>query len=382
MKRVVVLMTSQSAGIVFEKIRFDRFVKVDYFLVSQVEQSHIELKNKLKRATGFLVIVDSSFTEKNINLPYIGDNLKKHQAKIAVMLNGVDLSLDDCIIIRPDSNGNIDSKLIMYILCNGNNPTKLDWVGIERFLMKFVFPLLAILMLFFLIPLPTVDQNVLIWLTKNRWISILLGVLMQWIAIVNIYNAMYKEKKLSRKEISRIESFFNNKTDPNSDSPSQEEGNPNKQVSKDTLSENLMTYNLIALYRNINWGQRQAKVAFVFGIVFSICGLVVYCLPLILHKDFSNPDVASSVISPLVGGTISELIAATAMLIYSKSIKQLNYYHKALHENERFLSCINIIKCSECNKFDRIPMIDKVVSDYMKTGIEEQRASTKEEADD
>lgn len=71
MKRVVVLMTSQSAGIVFEKIRFDRFVKVDYFLVSQVEQSHIELKNKLKRATGFLVIVDSSFTEKNINLPYI-----------------------------------------------------------------------------------------------------------------------------------------------------------------------------------------------------------------------------------------------------------------------------------------------------------------------
>ena len=376
MKRVVVLMTSQSAGIVFEKIRFDRFVKVDYFLVSQVEQSHIELKNKLKRATGFLVIVDSSFTEKNINLPYIGDNLKKHQAKIAVMLNGVDLSLDDCIIIRPDSNGNIDSKLIMYILCNGNNPTKLDWVGIERFLMKFVFPLLAILLLFFLIPLPTVDQNVLIWLTKNRWISILLGVLMLWIAIVNIYNAMYKEKKLSRKEISRIESFFNNKTDPNSDSPSQEEGNPN------TLSENLMTYNLIALYRNINWGQRQAKVAFVFGIVFSICGLVVYCLPLILHKDFSNPDVASSVISPLVGGTISELIAATAMLIYSKSIKQLNYYHKALHENERFLSCINIIKCSECNKFDRIPMIDKVVSDYMKTGIEEQRASTKEEADD
>lgn len=149
MKRVVVLMTSQSAGIVFEKIRFDRFVKVDYFLVSQVEQSHIELKNKLKRATGFLVIVDSSFTEKNINLPYIGDNLKKHQAKIAVMLNGVDLSLDDCIIIRPDSNGNIDSKLIMYILCNGNNPTKLDWVGIERFLMKFVFPLLAILLLFF-----------------------------------------------------------------------------------------------------------------------------------------------------------------------------------------------------------------------------------------
>ena len=97
-----------------------------------------------------------------------------------------------------------------------------------------------------------------------------------------------------------------------------------------------MTYNLIALYRDINWGQRQAKVAFVFGIVFSICGLVVYCLPLVLHKDFSDPD----------------------------------------------LSCINIIKCSECNEFDRIPMIDKVVSDYMKTGIEEQRASTKEEADD
>ena len=168
-------MTSQIAGIVFKKIRFDRSVKVDYFLVSQVIQSHIELENRLKRATGFLVIVDKSFAEnlgninllKNIKLLNMGDIPKKRQAKIAVMLNDVDLSLDDCIIIRPDSNGNIDSKLIMYILCNGNNPTKLDWVGIERFLMKFIFPLLAILLLFFLIPLPTVDQNVLIWLTST-----------------------------------------------------------------------------------------------------------------------------------------------------------------------------------------------------------------------
>ena len=70
MKRVVVLMTSQIAGIVFKKIRFDRSVKVDYFLVSQVIQSHIELENRLKRATGFLVIVDKSFAENlgNINL--------------------------------------------------------------------------------------------------------------------------------------------------------------------------------------------------------------------------------------------------------------------------------------------------------------------------
>lgn len=57
MKRVVVLMTSQIAGIVFKKIRFDRSVKVDYFLVSQVIQSHIELENRLKRATVFLSLL-------------------------------------------------------------------------------------------------------------------------------------------------------------------------------------------------------------------------------------------------------------------------------------------------------------------------------------
>lgn len=76
------------------------------------------------------------------------------------------------------------------------------------------------------------------------------------------------------------------------------------------------------------------------------------------------------------------MIAATAIVIYSRSIKQLNYYHKALHENERFLTSINIIRGLNCGESDRIAMIDKVVSDYIRGGMEEQRSAAKREDDD
>lgn len=58
MKRVVVLMSSQIAGEVFEKIRFDRSVRADYYFNSQIDQSETCKKN-LKKADG-MIIVDNS----------------------------------------------------------------------------------------------------------------------------------------------------------------------------------------------------------------------------------------------------------------------------------------------------------------------------------
>ena len=46
----------------------------------------------------------------------------------------------------------------------------------------------------------------------------------------------------------------------------------------------------------------------------------------------------SDVNYPAVGGAITEVIAGTALIVYRNSLSQLNHYHKALHEDERFLS--------------------------------------------
>ena len=59
---------------------------------------------------------------------------------------------------------------------------------------------------------------------------------------------------------------------------------------------------------------------------------VAVLLPLVFKMDIQVSIV------PAVGGVITELIAGTALIIYRNSILQLNHYHEALHEDERFLS--------------------------------------------
>ena len=41
-------------------------------------------------------------------------------------------------------------------------------------------------------------------------------------------------------------------------------------------------------------------------------------------------------------GSISELISGTVFWVHNKSALQLNHYYDALHENEKFLSAVNI----------------------------------------
>ena len=76
MKRVVVLMSSQIAGKVFEKIRFDRSIKAVYYLYSQIfptigdtEQAVQATKvrekclKKLEKADGIIAVVDNNSNE-------------------------------------------------------------------------------------------------------------------------------------------------------------------------------------------------------------------------------------------------------------------------------------------------------------------------------
>ena len=43
-----------------------------------------------------------------------------------------------------------------------------------------------------------------------------------------------------------------------------------------------------------------------------------------------------------LGGAIVEFIAGTALLIYKRTLQQLNHYYRSLHENERFLLIVNL----------------------------------------
>ena len=65
--------------------------------------------------------------------------------------------------------------------------------------------------------------------------------------------------------------------------------------------------------------------------------IVAILIPIVFRLSFQMSII------PAIGGVITELIAGTALVVYRNSLSQLNHYHKALHEDERFLSSVNLL---------------------------------------
>ena len=75
-------------------------------------------------------------------------------------------------------------------------------------------------------------------------------------------------------------------------------------------------------------------------------------------------NIESSIV-PAVGGMITEVIAGTALVVYRNSLSQLNHYHKALHEDERFLSSVNLL-----GKFSSDTIRDDMLKEIIRSEIQ------------
>lgn len=134
-----------------------------------------------------------------------------------------------------------------------------------------------------------------------------------------------------------------------------------------------MQRNLVSIKLYYDWSSTQAKFAFWFAVVACAVGIVM----LIIAMGAESFNVA---LIPAIGGAITELLAGTALLVYRTSVKQLSYYHRSLHENERMLVCVNIIeqqfKEDEERKAD---MLEKVIMKEMDLSLIEARHFWQEE---
>ena len=113
-----------------------------------------------------------------------------------------------------------------------------------------------------------------------------------------------------------------------------------KQKEIDALG--LMQHNLTDIKTYYTWSQKQAKDSFGFAKLMSIAGFTLMALAIVLLAVFKKP-IEVALISA-ASGAITELLAATVMIVYRNSMEQLNHYHHALHEDERFLSSINLVE--------------------------------------
>ena len=125
----------------------------------------------------------------------------------------------------------------------------------------------------------------------------------------------------------------------------------------------LMWTNLLGIDKFYQWSRMQAILSFAVAVVTFILG---FALIVVAVKVALDPSANYQMtIVPVVGAAITEFISATTLFVYQKSISQLNYYHKSLHENERFLSSVNLI-----DRFHKDEIQDSILQEIIRNQMQ------------
>lgn len=132
-----------------------------------------------------------------------------------------------------------------------------------------------------------------------------------------------------------------------------------------------MMINLEDIKEFYTWSQKQAKASFILAVAMCISGFILMIVAIMLPVVFRLSFQMS--IIPAIGGVITELIAGTALVVYRNSLSQLNHYHKALHEDERFLSSVNLL-----GKFSTVEVQDDMLQEIIRSEIQMNLAELKE----
>lgn len=146
--------------------------------------------------------------------------------------------------------------------------------------------------------------------------------------------------------------------------------NENNKKEIDALGR--MMINLEDIKEFYTWSQKQAKASFILAVVMCILGFILMIVAILLPIAFKL-SLQMSII-PAIGGVITELIAGTALVVYRNSLSQLNHYHKALHEDERFLSSVNLL-----GKFSTVEAQDDMLQEIIRSEIQMNLDGLKED---
>lgn len=130
------------------------------------------------------------------------------------------------------------------------------------------------------------------------------------------------------------------------------ESDANEQA-KDVLE--LMLSNMSEIREYYSISKKQANLAFWLSILFCLFGIIAIAVSL---PGIFVSSIESTIIT-VIAGAISELFATTALFVHKNALKQLNIYYKSLHENEKFLSIVNLTNQLPPDK--RVASIEKII---------------------
>ena len=113
---------------------------------------------------------------------------------------------------------------------------------------------------------------------------------------------------------------------------------------------------MIANMKEINeyyvLSKRMTRQSFILAVCMCIGGFMIISVS-VAFILINNLEAKEAII-PVISGAVIEAIAATTLIVYKKSLEQLNRYYDALHNNEIFLSSVNLVSKISTDRRDQM----------------------------
>lgn len=135
-----------------------------------------------------------------------------------------------------------------------------------------------------------------------------------------------------------------------------------------------MMLNLEDIKEFYSWSQKQAKTAFALAFTMCVLGFLLMVGATVI--TVINKMGVQIALIPAVGGVITEIVAGTALVVYRNSLEQLNHYHQALHEDERFLSSVNLVNMFSTEK-EQDNMLKEIIRSEIRMNLIGAKQGTK-----
>lgn len=342
--------------------------------------SNVVRNRKMESADVILVIIDDKFSDSRylnleLRLAQIYVQGKKNMILLPVVLDkaGVPKCIEKMFYISCDSKSEEDllkaQMMVEKILTHRNfrvREARGNEVRSKTSSMIILTLAIEMFAMFFVILLFKYPSSNMGYVDSNM--SLLFGCITVVISVFTLITSYLSimRRRWQEDDEEEIESYsrrLKKAIVPEEIKIVEQENFENKEKKKEIDALGRMMINLEDIKEFYTWSQKQAKASFILAVMMCILGFVLmiaaFVLPVVFRLSFQMSII------PAVGGVITELIAGTALVVYRNSLSQLNHYHKALHEDERFLSSVNLL-----GKFSTVKAQDDMLREIIRSEIQ------------
>lgn len=337
----------------------------------------VALKRKMENADVILAIIDDKFSDSvylnlELQLAHIFVQENKNMILLPVVLNkaNVPKCIKEILYISCDSKSEADlpkaQLMIEKVLAHRTfrerkaRGNEVRSKTSSMIILTIAIEIYAILFVVLLFKYPSLNMD--------NYMSLLLGVITVVAPVFTLLTSYLSimRRRWQEDDEEEIESYSRRlkKAIVPEEIKIVEQGNSETKEKKNEIDAlGRMMINLEDIKEFYTWSQKQAKASFILAVVMCIFGLALMIaaivLPIVFRLNFQMSII------PALGGVITELIAGTALVVYRNSLSQLNHYHKALHEDERFLSSVNLL-----GKFSTVETQDDMLREIIRSEIQ------------